>query len=495
MRSAFFATLALPGALFISACAVGPRVTGGSAPVAARQPDSLTSAASRSFLDSLTRARVQDSGGPVTPLLERGAPLALDSTGDVAWLSILKDTNVVALVETAVANNRDLRGAVARVREYRASLGAARGDFFPQISANGAASTNKAVFGAFPPQNYDAFRVTADLAWELDFWGRIRRQAQAAAFDWRGRDADRRAAVVSLVSDVVQSYLDLRGLDAELAIAERTLESRKSTLNLARQRFRQGVISELDVRQFEAEVAAPAANVADFSRQRAQKEHALSVLLGQTPGPIARGLPLEEAVRAIQVPDSLPGSLLLRRPDVLAAEADWKAATARIGVTLATRLPRFSVTAQYGSQSPDLSGLFGSNTELYSLQGSVSIPLFTGGRLINQQRAARARADQAQARYEQALLGAAQEASDALVGLRMSRDQLAAQATQVQALRRAYELATRRYESGVSSYLEVLDAQRGLFAAELGLVQVQRQYLGATVQLYKAIGGGWSESR
>jgi len=484
-------TLSFAGVLLLGACAIGPNPPAAPVPVAVRQPDSLSSPAGRTFIDSLTRARLADSTAQVTRLLDAATPLMLDSTGDVAWLAVLKDSTVVSLVETAVANNRSLQAAVARVREYRATLGVARGDLFPQVNANGTVSTNQSVFGSFPPQTFDAFRVTADLAWELDFWGKLRRQTQAAQFDWQGRDADRRSVVLSLVSDVVQSYLDLRALDAELGIAEHTLESRQSTLKLSRQRFQQGLISELDVRQFEADVAQPAASVAEFSRQRAQKEHQLSLLLGQSPGPILRGRPLEEAVQAIAVPDSLSGDLLLRRPDVLAAEYDWHAANARIGVAQGNRLPKFSLTAQYGSQSPDLSGLFGSNAELYSLAGGISIPLFTGGKLLNQQRAAVARADQARFRYEQTVLGAAQEASDALVGLRLSRDQLAAQATQVQALRRAYALATRRYESGVSSYLEVLDSQRGLYNAELSLVQIERQYLGSTVQLYKAVGGGW----
>ena len=478
--------------LALGACAVGPstRVTAPS-PRAPAAGDRVTTPPARAFLDSLTRARDEARPDTASDALWRPVPLALDQRSDLPWLEVLRDSQLVALVETAVANNRDLQIAVARVREHRAQLGAARGDLFPQLSANGAYSTNQSIFGAFPPQKYDAVRITADLTWELDFWGRIRRQAEAARFDWQGREEDRRAVVVSLVSSVVTAYLELRELDQNLVLAEQTLASRQATLALARQRFAQGVISELDVRQFEADVAAPAANLADFARRRAEKEHQLSLLLGQEPGPIARGNPLDRTVQAVSVPDSLPGALLTRRPDVLQAQRDWQAATARIGVAVGNRLPRFSVSGQYGTQRPDFDKLFGSSAEVYSLAGGISIPLFTGGRLINQERAARARADQARARYEQSLLSALREASDALVGLRLSRDQLTAQETQAHALRRAFSLAEQRYQAGVSSYLEVLDAQRGLFAAELGLVQVQRQYLSATVQLYKALGGGW----
>jgi multidrug efflux system outer membrane protein len=298
---------------------------------------------------------------------------------------------------------------------------------------------------------------------------------------------------VSLVSDVATAYLELRELDEDLRISEETLASRETTLALAQKRFKQGVISELDVRQFEAQAAVPAAAVADFMRQRRQKENALSVLLGQEPGPIGRGAPLSESVQAVAVPDSVPSSLLMRRPDVLRAEREWSAATARIGVAIGNRLPKVMLTGQYGTQRPDFSGLFAPSGEIYQLQGGITIPLFTGGRLLNQQRAAEARADQARNEYERTVLTSLQEGSDALAATRAGRYQLVAQETQVRALRRAMELSQTRYNSGVSSYLEVLDAQRTLFVAELALVQTQRQYLASTVQLYKALGGSWVE--
>jgi multidrug efflux system outer membrane protein len=191
----------------------------------------------------------------------------------------------------------------------------------------------------------------------------------------------------------------------------------------------------------------------------------------------------------------VPAELLLRRPDVRAAERDLQAARARIGLALGDRLPRIMLSGSYGRQSPGFDSLFRSENEIYTAQVGVSVPLFTGLRLENQQRAAQARSDQARARYEQTVLGALREADDALVGLRLSRDQLAAQQTQVQALARAFALAERRYQTGVSSYLEVLDAQRALFNAQLALVGNERQYLSGTVQLYRALGGAWTGQR
>lgn len=489
MRLASLALVAL-----LSGCAIGPSTRVKTpAPRPVGLSDSLVTPSSRGFLDSLALARDSSRADTAAATIWKPARLVLDSTADLPWLEVLKDPALVSLVRTALDNNRELRAAVARVREYRATLGAARGPLFPEITGNGSYSTNQQIFGAFPPQKFDAVRITADVAWELDFWGRLRRQAEAAKFDWQGREEDRRAAVLSLVSSVAQTYLQLRELDQSTELAEQTLASRKRTLELSRRRFEQGVISELDVRQFEADAAAPAAALASLARQRAETENQLSQLLGQEPGPIVRGQSLEQAVQAIQVPDSVPGDLLLRRPDVLSAQRDWQGATARIGVAVGNRLPRFVVTGYYGTQRPDFNKLFTQDAEIYQLAGGISIPLFTGGRLINEQRAARARAEQARNRYEQAVLAAAREAADALAGLRFSRDQLTAQETQTQALRRAYALAERRYESGVSSYLEVLDAQRGLFAAELQLVQIERQYLSATVQLYRTLGGGWDQ--
>lgn len=483
-----------PGGLFslllAAGCAVGPSTRVDAPPAAAvRADDSLTAPAARAFLDSLTQVREREDSGRRLPAPK---PLALDATSDQPWLGVLKDPQIVALVTAAIANNHELKIAVARVREYRAMLGAARGDLFPQISANGTFSENQIAFGDFPVQTFNVIRLTADLSWELDFWGRLRRQTEAARFDLRGREEDERAAVVSLVSDVVTAYLQLRELDQALAISEQTLESRRATLALARRRFAEGVISELDVRQFEAEAAAPAVRVADFARQRSEREHQLNLLVGQLPGPITRGLPLEQVVQAVAVPDSIPAALLLRRPDVRRAERELQAATARIGAAAGNRLPKVMLVGQYGRQNQVFRQLFDDPNEIYTGQVGVSIPLFTGGKLLDQQRAARARAEQARARYEQTVLGALVEADDALSGLRLGRDQLTAQQTQVQAYLRAYALAVQRYENGVSSYLEVLDAQRSLFNAQLSLVAQERQYLGATVRLYKALGGSWN---
>ena len=479
----------LLGLALLTACAVGPRyrpapVAPAAARVGTRGADSIAP-----FYDSLAAARAADTARAAASQL---APRSLTAgaLADLAWLDILRDSTLRRLVETALRQNRDLATAAARLEEFRAEAGVARGPLFPSLTVNGSASRNQAAFGTLS-FSYTAYRLTGDMAWELDFWGRIRRGMQAADADAAAQEAAERAAVLSLVSDVSTAYLQLLELDQEHATAERTLASRRVTLDLVRRRYAQGLISELDVRQFEALVTVPAVRLALVEQQRAQAEHALDVLLGEGPAAIPRGGSLAAAAQAVAVPESVPTSLLSRRPDVEQAERAYAAATARIGIADAARLPTFSIVGSYGAQAGSPGQLSASSSRVYQLLGGVSIPIFTGGRLSDEARAARARAEQARARYEATVLRALAEAGDALAGVRAARDQAAAQQTQATALRRALELAQTRYDTGVSNYLEVLDAQRSLFDAELAASQAELQQLTAAVRLYKALGGSW----
>jgi outer membrane protein, multidrug efflux system len=453
-------------------------------------PPSASVATAASTNAALYDSLARDGQLPVP--LPPGAAFDATSTQALAWLDVLHDTTLVRLVSTALQDNQDIRGAIARVNEYRALAGSARSQLFPEVDANGSVSTNQIVFGGSPPTAYKAIRATADLQWELDFWGRIRKGVAASEADLAARSDDERAMVLTLVADVADAYLELLEAREERGVSERALVSRQATSGLARQRFAQGVISELDVRQFEADVAGAAASVAEFTRTASQKEHALSLLLGHAPGPLVGGGTLDASVVATAVPDSVPAAMLLRRPDVMSAERALAAEQARTGATRAAVLPRFLITGEYGWQSPSASDVFGADHEVYTLQLGVSVPIFAGGRAGSELAAARARIDQARARYEQAVLRALSEAADALVGVRTAREQLAALTAQANALRDAYRLAERRYEGGIASYLEVLDAQRGLFGAELAVTQGRRFYLEATVHLYQALGGRWN---
>lgn len=411
----------------------------------------------------------------------------------LSWAELIKDPVLQALIDTAVHENRDVRTAIATIAEFRAEYGVAKGSYYPTIDAKATGGREKIVFTPGSTLEFNVVQATANLQWELDFWGRLRRNSQAARAEYLASEEGRRSVVLTLVSDVASAYLQLRELDLDLEISKRTLASRQETLRLALRRYQQGLISELDVRQFEAEVNNSAVQIADFQRQVAQQENALSVLVGHSPGEIPRGLSLTEVLGTFVIPSSLSPDLIARRPDVRQAEEALVAATARVGVSKAALLPTVSLSGQYGRQGDRLSNTFPSNGEIYQIFGGISVPLFHGGALRNELRAARARADQARFTYEQATLVARREAEDAYVGVRASRDQAVAQQRQVDALRRAFDLANRRYQNGVSSYLEVLDSERNLFASELALTQAQRQELVAGVQLYKALGGAWTD--
>ncbi len=498
-------------ALFVVAgCAVGPNYKRPTVDVAPEwRAPSKSEDSVRSFFDSLasgtnliappTAARADTPSGAATvrrpdwrasyesrPLDARG--------GGLGWAELIKDPALLALIDSAVRNNRDVRVAIATIAEYRAAYGVAKASYYPRIDGQLSAGREKIVL--IPGENdaYNAIQITTNLQWELDFWGRIRRNSQAARADYLASEAGRRSVVLTLVSDVATGYLQLRELDLDLEISQRTLASRQQTLNLALRRYQQGLISELDVRQFESEVDNSAVSIADFQRRIAQQENALSVLVGHTPAPVARGLSLTDVLGTFVLPTDLPAELIARRPDVRRAEEAFVAANARVGAAQAALFPMVSLTSQYGTRGDKFSNTFQKNGEIYQIFGGISIPLFRGGALRSELSAARARSDQARFAYEQATLVARREAEDAFVGVRTSRDQAVAQQRQVDALRRAFDLANRRYQNGVSSYLEVLDAERNLFTSELALTQAQRQELVSGVQLYKALGGAWADS-
>ena len=476
----------------IAGCTAGPRYR----PETAIAPQPLLattrlSDSSRAFFDSLATERRRDSLETVRAMPARRT-LSDATLNTAAWADIIHDTTLVRLIDTALKQNRDLQGAIARLEETRADLRIARAGQVPSLSLNSSESSNQVALGAFPPTSYRAARATADLAWELDFWGRVRRGVEAANADVGAEEAANGAVALTLVSNVASAYVELLELDQEHEIAERTLSLRRATLEIARQRYAQGLTSELDVRQFEAQVAAPAVTLAQTERARAQTEHRLDVLLGQGPLPIPRGGTLANAVSALVVPDSIPASLLARRPDVVQAERSYAASVARVGVADAARWPTLSIVGSYGSQAGVPGDVFSGNKRVYQALIGFSFPLFDHGRLAGASVAARARAEQARASYEGVALEALREANDALIGVRTARDEAVAEATQANALRQALDLATLRYNAGLATYLDLLEAQRSVFAAELALSQAQLGELLAAVQMYKALGGSWT---
>ncbi len=419
----------------------------------------------------------------------------LPSLANMSWWELYQDEELQKLIRIALEENKDLERVVATVEEFAARMFIARTDFIPQMTATGnfpVARGGGVRFPGFPnPFNY---YLQGNLAWEIDIWGRIRRSNEAARGDLLAREENRRAIILQLVGGVAQSYFDLRQFDLQLEIAERTLRAWDESVRISQARHRQGLIHGLDVEQFQAERENAAARIADLKRQIIQKENELSLLLGRSPEQIPRGRSLTAQVMPPVVPTGLPSELLQRRPDIIQAEQQLAAATARIGAAKADRFPKLSLTGLLGTANPRLSKLFAPGGDFEVFGPTITGPLLNAVSLGFQQDAAEAQARQAVAQYKQTILTAFKEVEDALAGVAMAREQAAAQERQVNALKTALRLAHLRYKGGLANYLDVLIAQRNLFDAELALATTRRLYLTSVVQLYKALGGGWSPS-
>jgi outer membrane protein, multidrug efflux system len=413
------------------------------------------------------------------------------SIANLPWWELLHDRELQRLIRIALAENKDLKRAVAAVEEYQARASVARMDFFPQLGLAGNLPVTK-MGGLNNPGFPSQFSHYAEgtLSWELDIWGRIRRANEAALGDLLAQEENRRAVILQLVSGVAQSYFDLRQLDLQLEIATRTLKSWQESVDIARARLEEGVITQLDADQFEAQLANAAARTADLGRLMTQKENELSVLLGRNPAAIPRGRSLLEQALPSEVPAGLPSELLQRRPDIVQVEQQLAAATARIGATKAERFPKITLTGILGVASPQLSRIVNPG-QFGELGPALAGPLLNAQTLGFQQRAVEAQARQVLAQYEQAILVAFREVEDALVAVHKTREQTQAQVAQVTSLQSALELATLRYQGGVANYLDVLIAQQSLFDAELSLTATRRLHLVSIVQLYRALGGGW----
>jgi len=422
------------------------------------------------------------------------------------WWRGYHDPTLEAMIDEALVHNADLRLAIARVDEARASLGVARADQWPGVSANGSASRSRASEeSALNPRQgadpiYNNVRATLDASYEIDFWGKYRRATEAARAELLATQFNRDAVRLALIADVSRGYFNLRSLDAQVAITRRTVSTRLASLSLQRQRFAAGVASELELRQVEAEAAAAQALLPALETQLARQETALSVLLGRSPRAIVgstpeRGAAIEALTVPPAVPAGLPSDLLEHRPDLRQAEQQLIAANARIGQAKAAFFPSISLTGLLGGESTKLADLFSAPARIWQVSGSAAQTVFDAGRTGSRVKAAKAREQQALAQYQAAIQNAFRDTLDALVAQRKARETLDAEQARVNALESALNLGRLRYENGVASQLDVLDAERGLLAAELNRVEAQRAQLTATADLFKALGGGWESDR
>jgi multidrug efflux system outer membrane protein len=428
------------------------------------------------------------------PLAWEQPAAAGESIANLPWWSVFGDPVLQDLIGTALAGNRDVRIAAARVDEAAAALGFTRADQFPSFgyeASAGRAETSDRIDG-FPGGIGSEYRAAGTLYWEIDIWGRVRRATESARAELLATEASQRGVTITLVTGVAQLYFALRDLDAQLAIAQRTLEGRRASTELITTRFRGGIVSQLDVHQAEIEEAVAAAVVPAFEREIVRVESALGVLLGRPPGEIPRGATLDPAHLPREVPPGLPAELLARRPDLVAAEELAHAQMARIGVAQALRLPTLSLTAAGGLASSDIDDFTASDANFWSIGGNLVGPLFEFGRNKQRVEIEKARTEQAVLRYEGAVLNAFSEVETALAGVRTYAAEYEARRRQVEAAVAAARLSRARYDGGVTSYLEVLDIERSLFSAELAQSQALQRRYDALVQLYKALGGGWT---
>jgi len=421
-----------------------------------------------------------------------------NSLADLKWFELFKDPKLQQLIQDALAYNYDVREAVTRIDAARATVGIVRSEQYPNIYATGDVFNQRnSRSGAIEiPAPIKRDRSFGDillnlLNFELDVWGRLRKQTAAARADLLSTEEARRFVITSVISDVATAYFSLREFDYELEISRRTLTSRQESLRLINLRQQRGVATMLEVRQAEELVYDATEVIPSLEQSIEQTENFLSYLTGKNPQAIERGLSLTDHVLPPEVPPGLPSDLLERRPDIRAAEANLTAANLRIDVAKKEWFPRISLTAFLGYESGQLSSLFSGSRSVWNLAGNVSQPIFTGGRIKNNIRFTQAQRDFFLVDYQKTIEAAFRDVSDSLIAYRKVREVRTQRALLVDTLQDRSRLSYLRYTGGVATLLDALDADRELFDAERSLAQARRDELLAVVQVYKALGGGW----
>jgi multidrug efflux system outer membrane protein len=422
-------------------------------------------------------------------------PATVASLGNEKWWDVYQDPVLAQLIHTALQQNYDVRIAATRVLEAQAQLGITRANQLPSASlgANIYSQQNAKVSNLFPPYEVNAGQLNLSVIWNLDFWGKYRRQTEAARAQMLASEWGQRATISSLVANVATAYFQLRALDSQLEIAKRTLASRQQSLQLTNVLAKHGSASDLDVSQSEQLVYTASETIPDLERQIEQQENVLSILLGENPQSIPRGRSITEQPAPETVPAGLPSELLERRPDIRQAEENVVAANAQIGVAKAAFFPSFSLTGTGGLESNALNRFLSQPSQTWYAAFSVSQPLFEGGRLRSGLKLARAQWQESVLSYQQTLQDALEQVSNALVAYQKDRDFRGQQELLTQATQRSDQLSVVLYKQGGASYLQVLTSETNYYSAELNLVQAQLNERLALVQVYEALGGGWQE--
>ncbi len=437
---------------------------------------------------------------PALDLPEQWKQTAPRFAEDGRWWRIYEDESLDKVVDEALAGNGDLLIAAARVDEARAVLGEANSFFWPRVDAVAGASRQRIstrTATSFPgiPREYNNHRATLNVSYELDLFGRLRSNANAARAELEASEASREAVRLALAAQVAKSYFSLRSLAEQVLLTRKTVSLREEALALQRKRLQGGVISQFELRQLEAEAAVVRAQLPPLEREREREEVALSVLLGRSPREVFEGtVKVKQAADEMPgppaIPSGLPSELLLHRPDIVEAERVLYAANARIGVARAEMFPSISLTAFLGSESQALSNLFaGGAAATWQVAGAITQPIFSGGRLRARTEQAEARERAAVEQYRQAIRAAFGEVRTALIAQSRARESYDAESARANALAETLRLARLRYQNGVASQLDVLDAERGLLAAQIARIEALRAHRAAVADLFRALGG------
>lgn len=416
---------------------------------------------------------------------------------NLKWWEQLGDPVLNRLINQAVQGNLDLKIAVANIEQFMGRYGSTRANLFPQIFGAGTYAHAQPSSGGGDVLNsgtnkneVDFARLGASMNWEIDVWGQLRRANEAARADLLSQEAIKRAVILSLVSQVAQTYIVLREMDKNLEITKNIVNSLQEELRIAKIRFDEGYTSELELEQASSEYQRRSAFIPQYEQQIAITENALSVLLGRNPGPIPRGLSLDE-LKLPAVPAGLPSDLLAQRPDIQQAEQELIAANARIGVARGLYFPRISLTGSVGQMSTQVAALFVPGANFWSVGSALLTPIFTAGKIAGQVQSAEAVQKAAVANYRLSIISGFREFENALVSSNKTKVQKEMQSKRVSAVQSYFNLSRIRYDEGYTAYITVLDSIRQLFDAQIALTQAQSANFTATISLYRAMGGGW----
>ncbi len=434
-----------------------------------------------------------------TPETWRIAPTEADDLANTQWWNAFNDPVLNELIDTALAENRDVRIAAARVDQFLGALTATRSRFFPTVGYDVDATRAKASRVGQPPlppgadPYFTLYQGSLGATWQIDLFGRVRRLNEAAQARVYASEQARRGVVLSLVTSVAASYITLRQLDRQLEIAQATSKNFGETLRIFNLRHEAGVVSQTEVSQVQSQHEQALATIPALEQQIEAVENLISITLGRNPGPIPRGLTIDELVPP-RIPGDLPSTLLERRPDILQAEQNLVAANANIGATRALYFPDLTLTGALGSTSTSFGNFLSGPASAWLVGANIAGPIFTFGAIKGQVHTAQAQKEEAVLVYQQTILGALRETNDALTGTVKKTEELARQEARVRALRESARLSRAKFEYGMAGYVEVLIADNELFAAEIALVRVRSERNTQVVQVYRAMGGGWVES-